>query len=269
MMPAKKEDGHRDRFIEYLKSTEGMEYRTIAIDVPNRSGKMNFDYLLQADSGATLALEITWLTDKDETAADKSEHHDFVQDNEKFVKLRQILESLISRDSLRCSISISVPYHVLAKGQLMTAIGGLSVGDSVSVAIDFGGFQTILQIDGIDVGRDVNLYPKGGDRGAVFDENYFAAKIKNKIPHKNQQLDYRADRRILLFGNAIPMTFNSEITRLAISAAITHFIQASPFDVSNIDEIYVDFGINKLERVYPIVAQDLGRRRPLPTSEHR
>src|SRR5260370_6035806 len=165
MMPAKKEDGHRDRFIEYLKSTEGMEYRTIAIDVPNRSGKMNFDYLLQADSGATLALEITWLTDKDETAADKSEHHDFVQDNEKFVKLRQILESLISRDSLRCSISISVPYHVpcerkalnslpadklaLAKGQLMTAVGGLSVGASWSVAIDFGGFQTIFPIDGI------------------------------------------------------------------------------------------------------------------------
>src|SRR5947199_871053 len=214
MMPAKKEDGDRDRFIEYLKSTEGIEYRTIGVDVQNRSGEKNFDYLLQANTGVTLALEITWLTDKDETAADKSEHHDFVQDNEKFIKLRQILESLISRDSLPCSISISVPYHVpcerkalnglptdklaLAKVRLMTAIGVLSVGDSASVAIDFGSLQTILQIDGVDVGQGVHLRSFGGGGGRAFGKGYFAAKMKKTFPRKNQQLDHEANRRVLL-----------------------------------------------------------------------
>jgi hypothetical protein len=160
MMPAKKEDGDRDRLIEFLKLTEGVEYRTVDVNVLNRPQEKNFDYLLQANSGATLALEITWLTDKDETAADEREHHDFVQDKEKFLKLRQILESSISRAYLPCSISISVPFHVpcerkalnslpadalaKAKVQLMTAIEGMSVGDSVSVTIDFGSFQTIL-----------------------------------------------------------------------------------------------------------------------------
>jgi hypothetical protein len=266
MMPAKKEDGDRDRLIEFLKLTEGIEYRTVDVNVLNRPREKNFDYLLQANSGATLALEITWLTDKDETAADEREHHDFVQDKEKFLKLRQILESSMSRAYLPCSISINVPFHVpcerkalnslpadalaKAKVQLMTAIEGMSVGDSVSVTIDFGSFQTILQIEGIDVGRDINLYSMAGSglRGGIFDETYFAAKIKNKIPHKNQQLDYKADRRVLFFGNAMP--YESPIIRLAISAAITDFTQSSPLDVSNIDEIYVRFGNDKIERVY-------------------
>jgi hypothetical protein len=59
MMPAKKEDGDRDRLIESLKLTEGVEYRTVDVNVLNRPREKNFDYLLQANSGATLALEIT------------------------------------------------------------------------------------------------------------------------------------------------------------------------------------------------------------------
>jgi hypothetical protein len=266
MTLAKKEDADRDRFIEYLRLTEGIEYRTVGVNVPNRTGKKNFDYLLQSGTGETLALEITWLTDKDETHADKNEHHDFVRDSEKFKKLLQILESLISKEDLPRSIFIGVAYHVpftiqqlngfpadklaSAKTQLVTAIRGLTAEDSVSVQTDLGNFQ----ISGRGDGHDLDFHSIGGFRGGVFDEDYFAAKIKNKIPHKNEQLDVQADRRILLFGNAISMTFDSEITRLAISQAITNFIQASPFDVTNIDEIYVDSGIDKLERIYPIVA---------------
>lgn len=43
----------------------------------------------------------------------------------------------------------SLPADALAKAkvQLMTAIEGMSVGDSVSVTIDFGSFQSILQIE--------------------------------------------------------------------------------------------------------------------------
>jgi hypothetical protein len=77
-------------------------------------------------------------------------------------------------------------------------------------------------------------------------------------PRKNQQLDYDANRRVLLIGNAISMTFDSAITRLAIIAAIRNFIQASPQDITNIDEIYVDFGISKIEQVYPAAANQHG-----------
>jgi hypothetical protein len=49
------------------------------------------------------------------------------------------------------------------------------------------------------------------------------------------------------------MPYESRIIRLAISAAIIDFTQSSPSDVSNIDEIYVDFGINKIERVFGIL----------------
>src|SRR5206468_6950540 len=121
----------------------------------------------------------------------------------------------------------------------------------------------------VDVGQGVHLRSFGGGGGRAFGKGYFAAKMKKTFPRKNQQLDHEANRRVLLFGNAIPMTFNSAITRCAIISAVADFIQSSPSDVSNIDEVYADFGINELERIYPIVAQDLGRRRPLPTSKHR
>src|SRR5882762_8872982 len=59
----KREDGDRDRFVEYLKTAEGVEYTTIAMDVKTRSGNKDFDYLLKSSSGELLALEVTQLPD--------------------------------------------------------------------------------------------------------------------------------------------------------------------------------------------------------------
>jgi hypothetical protein len=59
MIKAKDEDADRDRFIEFLKTTEGTEFVTIAVDVPNKSRQKNFDYLLRESSAKTRALEIT------------------------------------------------------------------------------------------------------------------------------------------------------------------------------------------------------------------
>jgi hypothetical protein len=266
MTQAKKEDGDRDRFVEYLKLTEGIEYETVDVDVKLSSGK-DFDYLLKASTGESLALEITWLTDKDETHPDKDQHHDFVRDAEKFKRLVHILDSLISKEGLPCSICIGVSYHVpftmkelnrlpaakLAsiKNQLLAVLQSLSEGDSVSVPTDIGN----LQISCNAVGHDVYFYSIGGTRGGIFNLEYFIAKLRAKMPGKNQQLDYKAHRRVLLFRNTISMTWNDPITRLVIMTAVTDFIQLSPADVSNIDEIYADFSMNKFERVYPMVAQ--------------
>jgi len=53
----KREDGDRDRFVEYLRTTEGVEYTTIAMAVKTRSGNKDFDYLLKASCGELLALD--------------------------------------------------------------------------------------------------------------------------------------------------------------------------------------------------------------------
>jgi hypothetical protein len=257
LMKTKDEDADRDRFVEFLKKTEGTEYLTIAVDVPNKSGQKDFDYLLTESSGKTIALEVTSLSDKDESG----NGYDFVAAGKRFSQLLRILESLISEPELPCGIRIEVPYHVpltmkqmkslserklaLIKTQLMVVIQNLSVGQSVSVDTEIGSFQ----IYGVP-GKGLILHSVGGHRGGIFDEDYFAAKVRDLIPRKNQQLDYAVDRRVLLIGNAIAITFESEITRLAIIAAIRNFIQASPQDVTNIDEIYVNSGISKIERVY-------------------
>jgi hypothetical protein len=144
---------------------------------------------------------------------------------------------------------------VLIKTQLMTVIRNLSAGQSVPVDTEIGSFQII----GVP-GSGLMLQSVGGHRGGIFDEDYFAAKVRTLIPRKNEQLDYDADRRVLLIGNAIAMTFESEITRLAILAAITNFGRSSPKNVSNIDEIYVDLGINKIELAYSRQADRASRR---------
>jgi hypothetical protein len=257
VMKAKDEDADRDRFVELLKKTDGIEYLTIAVDVPTKSGQKDFDYLLRESSGKTMALEVTWLSDRDESG----NRYDFVAASKRFSQLLRILESLISDQELPCGIRIEVPYHVpltmkqmkslgekklaLIKMQLMAVIQDLSAGRSVSVDTEIGSFQ----IYGVP-GSGLILHSVGGHRGGIFDEDYFAAKVRDLIPRKNQQLDYDSDRRVLLIGNAIGMTFESKITRLAIIAAIKNFIQGSPQHVTNIDEVYVDFGISKIERIY-------------------
>jgi hypothetical protein len=267
MNKLKREDGDRDRFVEYLRLTEGSEYKTIDVDVKLPSSK-DFDYLLKASTGKTIALEVTFLTDKDETHPDKNEHHDFLGDFERYRILIQIFQTALSNQNLPCSICIGVPYYVpltrkelnhlsgnkpaieSIKNQLLAVIQKLDVGDSQSVKTDVG----ILQLDCIDPNPGLTFRNIGGHRASIFDVDYFAAKIKTKIPHKNQQLDYKADRRILLFCNTISMTYNSLIVKMAITTAITDFTQASSTDISNIDEIYVDFSLDKFERVYPAVA---------------
>ncbi|MDQ1610563.1 MAG: hypothetical protein QOG00_494 [Pyrinomonadaceae bacterium] len=267
MNKVKKEDGDRDRLVEYLRLTEGVEYKTIDIDVKLPSGK-DFDYLLRASTGESTALEITFLTDKDETHPDENEHHDFLGDSERYQKLIQILQSALSNESLLYDICIGVPYYVILtskeldrlsenkpvlasiKNQLLAVIQNLVPGDSQSVPTGVGS----LQVDCISADPGLSFRNIGGHHSAIFDVDYFAAKIKTKIPYKNQQLDYHADRRILLFCNTIFMTYDSLIIKAAIIKAIIDFIQTSPDGVSNIDEIYVDFSLNKIERVYPAVA---------------
>ena len=112
MKPRKKEEGDRDRFISYLRSTEKVNYVSIADDVKNRAGNKNFDYLLQADTRELLALEITWLTDKDETHNDRDQHHDFLEDDQKFQIMIAFLKSLTSKEKRPGSLVIRVPYYV-------------------------------------------------------------------------------------------------------------------------------------------------------------
>ena len=74
---------------------------------------------------------------------------------------------------------------------------------------------------------------------------YFSQLASELIPKKNLQLDYDANRRILLIGNTCYMASDEVIT-----GAFNQFIDGASALMSNIDEIYVDFSVNQFERIY-------------------
>ncbi len=74
-------------------------------------------------------------------------------------------------------------------------------------------------------------------RSHPYDMHYFSQTIERLIPKKNRQLDYECDRSVLLISNACYMAREVEIAE-----AISDFVSARADDLTNIDEIYVDFG---------------------------
>jgi hypothetical protein len=81
-----------------------------------------------------------------------------------------------------------------------------------------------------------------------YDLHYFPEGLARLIPKKNQQLEYDADRNVLLIRNACYMARVIEIAQ-----AITDFVFASAADLNNIDEIYVEYEIGRFERLYAAI----------------
>ncbi len=71
MASRKREEPIKDRLIEYLRRTEGLNWTTTSRDVPARNARKNFDYLLEGDD-RTLALEITTRSDDQESLSHNS-----------------------------------------------------------------------------------------------------------------------------------------------------------------------------------------------------
>jgi hypothetical protein len=103
----KREDGDRDRFVEYLKATEGVEYTTISLDVKTRSGDKDFDYLLKSSNGKLLALEVTWLADLPEELATNSMGEKTRQNTWITYSIRRLLWQIPDTDP----VLLLFPYH--------------------------------------------------------------------------------------------------------------------------------------------------------------
>jgi hypothetical protein len=243
----KREDGDHDRFVEYLKATEGVVYTTIAMDVKTRSGNKDFDYLLKSSCGELLALEVTRLPDLPaEMIRIKLE-----------VELVEAVESHIQPENLHGRFLIQSPAYFFASSsklrgilknrsallaeQIIREANTLRDRQSGSAETEVGPFG----LKRLGEGHDFMLYGGFAHRWHPYHLHYFSEVIGRLIPKKNQQLDYEADRNVLLIRNRCYMARVIEIAQ-----AITEFVSASAADLSNIDEIYVEYETGKLERLY-------------------
>jgi hypothetical protein len=250
MKQVKGQDDDRDRFIEYLKLMEGVEYETVDVDVKLPSGK-DFDYLLESSSGESLALEITRLPETQE----------FLSDLAKYYEIRNTLEPLFLGENLSCGILITIPAHFFFSmgklrailkdnagtiaSEIIVAAQSLTENEHKLVKINDSCYLLVNRCSEEGVTFRLGI----GHRVEPYGYDYFYDIAAKLIPEKNQQLYYEADRRVLFIGNTCYMAYKPMVIK-----AMRDFIQASSADVGNIDEIYIDFSINKIERVYLAVA---------------
>ena len=231
---AKREDGDRDRFVEYLRVTEGVAYSTIATDVKTRSGDKDFDYLLRSPFGKSLALEITRLPDLTEELAVISMGE----------KIHNALEPLIKPEDLSGRFLIQIPPYfffsmnrlegilknrssVIAE-QIKSIANTLSERQTGSAETEVGPFGVRRVGEGCDIIFHGGFRP----RWHPYDMRYFPEAVGRLIPRKNQQLAYECDRRVLLIRNTCYMAREVEIAE-----AISDFVSAEADDLTNIDEI--------------------------------
>jgi hypothetical protein len=213
---AKREDEDRDRFVEYLQVTEGVTYSTIDVDVKTRSGDKDFDYLLKSSTGESIALEIIWLVDLQEELAT----------NNVGEKLTRAIELHIRPEDLSGSFLIQIPpYFFLSMSKLRDILRNrsaviaeqlkgitntLSDRQWISAQTEVGPF--VLR----RVGEGRNIIFHGGFRprfGRPYGVHYFPKAVARLIPKKNQQLNYDADRKVLLICNACYLARHTEIAQ--------------------------------------------------------
>jgi hypothetical protein len=243
----KREDGDRDRFVEYLKATEGVVYTTIGMDVKTRLGDKDFDYLLKSSRGEILALEVTRLPDLPAEMIRIKLEADLVE----------AVESHIQPENLHGRFLIQSPAYFFASSSKLrgilknrSALLGEQITREANTLRDrqSGSVETEVGPFGLKrLGEGHDFTPLGGfaHRWHAYHMHYFSEVIARLIPKKNKQLDYDADRNVLLIRNRCYMARVIEIAQ-----AISDFLSASVADLSNIDEIYVEYEMGKFERLY-------------------
>jgi len=250
MLGEKREDGERNRFVEYLTTTEGIEYTTIAMDVKTRSGNKDFDYLLKSSCGELLALEITQLPDLPAEMIRTKLEADLIE----------AVESHIQPENLHGRFLIQSPAYFFSSSSKLRAIlknRSALLAEQITREANTlrnrqsGSAETEIGPFGLRrLGEGHDFTPHGGfaARWRPYHMRYFSEVIARLIPKKNQQLDYEAQRHVLLIRNACYMARFVEIAQ-----AITDFVSAPAADLSNIDEIYMEYEMGKFERLYAAI----------------
>jgi hypothetical protein len=246
----KREEAIKNRFVEYLRRTEGLNWATKAQEVPTRNGRKNFDYLLECNE-RTLALEITTRNDEEESLAHNSQT----------IMVWNQLCSLVRVDMLQgCtwfetpgsySMSSTRLKNILKKhGREIASIieetsSNLGVGEKNAVQTKLGLF-VVGRVEGSPGLLSMSTF-RGWDEYKLAESEYQEnlAALNKVIGRKSEQLDTDADRRVLLISDNAP--FGKDLFRDAISEC---FGQARD-DMQNIDEVFIEFSENDFTRVFP------------------
>jgi hypothetical protein len=120
----------------------------------------------------------------------------------------------------------------------------LGVGQQVSVSTALGVF-ILNRIKG-----EAGLFPTSGRERwspaqSIFEE--ILAFFERTIEAKNQQLDTEADRRVLVISDNAP--FGKDL----LLEAAQKFFGENREDISNIDEVFIEFRENDFVRVYSTI----------------
>lgn len=245
----KREEAIKDRFIEHVRKTEGMCWTTKAKDVPTRNRRKDFDYLLECNH-LHLALEITTRNDEPESLAH----------NSMSLRVWEAIFPLLQLENLNGCTWFATPSSYSMSStklksilkhhgrEIATAIEELSnaleVGEEKSVQTRLGLF-IVGRVEG-----QPGLLPATTFRG--WDEYKLAetefqeslAFLEEKTKTKNEQLDADIDRKVLLISDNAP--FGKDLFRDAVFEFFSHPHE----EMTNIDEVFIEFQENDFERVY-------------------
>ncbi len=243
---SKGEEAIKNRFVEYLRKTEGLNWTTKSEDVPTRNGRKNFDYLLECN-GRTLALEITERNDQQ-----KSLSH-----NSLSIIVWTELLALVRVDRLGGCIWLQTPSSYSISTPKMRAIlkteGGqlaeiiekasntLAVGQQVHLPTKLGSLL-LERIEGQPDLLPTSDWDSSGSAQRKFEE--IMAFFERTIEAKNQQLDAEADRKVLVISDSAP--FGKDF----LPEAATEFFSEDRENSSNIDEVFIEFRKNDFPKVY-------------------
>ena len=247
-MQRKPEDGARDLFVRHLSRTEGTDYKTIASNVKTDDGRKDFDYLLQSGNGSLLALEIAQLADPEVESS-----------YQKWSKVVELVEKAFETVELKSSIEITVPFcfpypinvikqrFAREKNKILAA--GQTLGeDSSWVDTSIGQFK----LDRFESDPKYVFVHNQAAHMFPTPEWTSTQMVNRLLPSKNEQLQYKAaKRRVLFLGNTNPFAV-SIMAHSAITRAINDLVNGCPQLVDNIDEIHVAFRPNEIHCVSPL-----------------
>lgn len=244
----KREEAIKNRFVEHLRKTEGLCWTTKAQDVPTRNGRKNFDYLLECNH-SSLALEITTRNDDQESLAHNSMSLAVWDSICRLIQLQNLngctwfsTPSSFSMSSTKLKSILKHQGREVAAA-IEESSNALEVGEEQSLQTRLGLF-TVGRVKGQPDLLRPSAFRWDDCKLAEAEYQECLAFLEERTRVKDEQLDTDADRRVLLISDNAP--FGKDLFRDAVFEFFSH-----PRDeMTNIDEVFIEFQENDFERVY-------------------
>lgn len=253
------EEMTRDRFIGFVRASEGLSYEVDDRNVRNLTGPRNFDFLL-SNNGETMALELTTLTLGQQDLNDSAHFDEFVR----------TVGGAVDTAKLSGHFLLHAPYGALwslNKWRAQLRKYGPEVGDKITRAakdlrqigeeqevrtsLDDYVIEKIAETPGCLWFNGVSPNEHWGDYQGF---SFVRDTLKRILKKKNKQLDTPANRRILVISNLLRIDVITNQLRPPLSElvrkAIRQICNTNPLVVSNIDEIFFEKEVFRFEKVH-------------------